>query len=144
MFIKNLQPSTNNLQPNLWFTLLEVLVSATLIAILSTLGFSSFQAITRSCRDALRKSELEQIRSALEIYKSENNAYPAAGTSCIPDLSASYLNPYPSDPKSPFAYCYVPGASNKTYTLCAHLENGDTSDSCGAALNCISPLGTAG
>lgn len=118
------------------FTLIEILVAATIIGLLSTVGFSGFQAITRSGRDALRKSDLEQIRSALEIYKSENASYTTA-TSCVADLTSSYINPYPADPKAPtYKYCYQ-RLTNLTYDLCARLENGSTTtDYCGAANNC--------
>jgi len=123
------------------FTLIEVLVAATLVALLSTMGVTGYQAVTRSGRDALRKADLQQIRSALEIYKSENNQYPTASTSCIADLSSDYINPYPHDSKSPtYNYCYVPGGDRKTYQLCAHLENGssttDYSTECGGANKC--------
>ena len=126
------------------FTLIEVLVAATIIGILSTIGLTGFQAITRSGRDTLRKTDLEQIRSALEIYKSENNTYPAS-SSCAPvGLTSDYINPYPSDPKSAsYQYCYL-RLTALTYQLCAHLENGslvvdgkcgDTGSLCGGNCN---------
>lgn len=105
------------------FTLIEILVAATILGILSTIGISSFQAVTRSGRDALRRADLEQIRSALEIYKSENGSYPDAAN-CTANLTADYINPYPSDPKAPtYKYCYVKNSSLQ-YNLCTHLENG--------------------
>lgn len=116
------------------FSLIEILVSATLIGLLSTIGFTGFQAVTRSGRDALRKSDLEQIRSALEIYKSENGAYPANSAECESEyLSSDYINPYPDDPKPPLRYCYVRGATELSYELCARLENGNELDQfCGS------------
>ncbi|OGG26969.1 hypothetical protein A2960_02370 [Candidatus Gottesmanbacteria bacterium RIFCSPLOWO2_01_FULL_39_12b] len=121
------------------FTLIEILVSATIIGLLSTIGFTGFQAITRSGRDALRKSDLEQIRSALEIYKSENGFYPTPQNTCAPAVPTPYINTYPVDPKSAdYRYCYNQ-TGNLTYTLCAHLENGgstDSADLCGGANIC--------
>lgn len=120
------------------FTLVEVLVAATIVGLLSTIGMTGFQAVTRSGRDALRKTDLEQIRSALEIYKSENSVYPAS-SSCAPvGLTSGYINPYPADPKPAVSrYCYVAGASSITYQLCAHLENGSGSDTgCGGGNQC--------
>lgn len=109
------------------FTLIEIMVAATIVALLSTMGISGYQAVTRSGRDALRKSDMEQIRSALEIYKSENNGYPTntAPGSCFPNsLTPNYLNNYPIDPKpTSYKYCYV-YVNNINYKLCAHLENG--------------------
>ncbi|MBI3379588.1 type II secretion system protein [Candidatus Gottesmanbacteria bacterium] len=120
------------------FTLIEVLVAATIVALLSTIGLSGYQAITRSGRDALRKSDLEQIRSALEIYKADNGNYPIT-SNCAASLSSSYINPYPGDPKSPYKYCYN-RPTTLTYYICAHLENGGGSDpyisECGGANQC--------
>src|SRR3989338_3588916 len=119
---------------NSGFTLIEILVTITIIALVSTIGVTGYQAVSRGGRDALRKTDLEQIRSALEIYKSENNAYPVNSDTCIADLSTDYINPYPVDPKN-FQYCYIQ-RSNLTYELCAHLENGDENDFCDGAGNC--------
>jgi len=125
----NHQPSTINHQLRAAFTLIEVLVAATIVALLSTIGLTGYQAISRSGRDALRKSDLEQIRSALEIYKSDIGNYPTPATTCAPVLPTSYINPYPSDPKSPtYRYCYVQPTATLKYYICAHLENGDATD----------------
>lgn len=121
----------------LGFTLIEILVAATIIGLLSTIGLAGFQAVTRSGRDALRKTDLEQIRSALEIYKSEKYQYPAeSGCSAASALVSDYINTYPVDPKSAiYNYCYNQ-LTNLTYELCAHLENGGSSDySCNGAAN---------
>lgn len=119
------------------FTLIELLISISLIGVLATIGINGFQAISRGGRDALRKTELEKIRSAAEVYKSETNAYPAEVTGCQADLSAAYINPYPADPRSPaFVYCYHL-LTPLTYEVCAHLENGDSAtDYCGATYAC--------
>lgn len=122
------------------FTLIEVLVAATIIGLLSTIGLGGFQAISRSGRDALRKTDLEQIRSALEIYKSEQGGYPAAvSCSATGSLVPVYINTYPADTKAPvYVYCYN-RVTSLTYYLCAHLENGDATDystECGAANKC--------
>ena len=120
---------------NRGFTMIEILVSATIIAVLSTIGVTGYQAVARGGRDALRKSDLEQIRSALEIYKSENSSYPTATSCGVDNLSPDYINPYPEDPRG-YSYCYIQ-SSPLTYELCAHLENGDPSDSyCGVTEAC--------
>lgn len=129
----------DNYKSSSGFTLVEILVTATIIGLLSTIGVTGFQAITRSGRDGLRKSDLEQIRSALEIYKSENKKYPIPTVECTASLSTDYVNPYPQDPNKPtYNYCYLPATDPAlTYTICAHLENGDTAtDNCGAANKC--------
>ena len=71
------------------FTLIEILVSISVIALVSTIGVTGYQSVSRGGRDALRKSDLEQIRSALEIYKSEYGQYPAEASTCLDFKMAS-------------------------------------------------------
>ena len=113
----------------------------TIISILSTLGFTSYTAVTKGGRDALRKSNLEQVRSALEIFRAQNSVYPATPGSCGARpgtapliLDATYINTYPTDPVSGNNYCYVQTGGGSGYQLCAFLENGAASgSSCGGA-----------
>ena len=127
------------------FTLVEVLVAVTIMAILSTIGYVSYSAAGRSGRDAKRKADLENIRSALEIYKAENNCYPPNDNTDPNGINktkfnSTYINPFPQDPKSPYKYWFQPQSGDnsckdgswgaKTYALCAYLENG-TSLACG-------------
>lgn len=126
------------MKKSLGFTIIELLVSITIIGLITSIGATGFQAITRNGRDALRKTDLEKLRSALEIYKSDYGIYPPASLPCMADLTQGYINPYPVDPKSgELRYCYVRGGTNLTYELCAHLENGDTTDLCGGVQSCV-------
>ncbi len=120
------------------FTIVELLVTISIIAMLSTIGFTGYQAVSKGGRDALRKTDLEQLRSAFEIYKSETGAYPQASETCLADISTDFINPYPDDPKSPsYKYCYI-RRTNLSYELCAHLENGDSNDYCDGGSACQS------
>ncbi|MBI4067476.1 type II secretion system protein [Candidatus Gottesmanbacteria bacterium] len=140
------------------FTLIEILVAASIIALLSTIGFVSYQAAGRNARDAKRKADLEQIRSALELYKADNGTYPPAGSSCplgsncyvysddsppwIPALVPNYMQNVPVDPKNIGAagpwwagnYRYAYGnvtADGLGYDLMAQLESTGDKDRCG-------------
>src|SRR3989344_3807862 len=113
------------------FTLLEVLVTATIIAILTAIGIVSYASVNKRSRDVKRKSDLEQLRSALEMYRSDATAYPSAGSgSVVPasDLSAlvpTYLPAIPDDPDSDLEYYYQGIATAGTYTsycVCGNLE----------------------
>lgn len=59
------------------FTLIEILVVIALIGVLAGLMIVAFQGTRRSSRDGKRKADLEQIRSALEMYKADKGSYPA-------------------------------------------------------------------
>lgn len=121
------------------FTLIEVLVAATIIGLLSAVGYTGMGAVSRNARDSKRKTDLEMIRSSLEMYKSVNQNYPTPNATCVPGLPADYLNSYPSDPKSgAYRYCYF-NSDSLHYVVCAHLEN-----SSGADLNCAGTAGICG
>lgn len=89
------------------FTLIEVLVAATIIAVLTAIGVVSYTNINKRSRDTKRKSDMEQMRSALEMYRSDNGFYPSSGNGSWTDTSnlsatlvSSYISAIPADPKS--------------------------------------------
>ena len=92
------------------FTLIELLVVIAIIAILISVGVVSYTRSLKLSRDARRKTDLEQIRQALETYRSELGAYPANTSSLTPD----YITLVPT-------YIYTLNSSY-TYNLCATLE----------------------
>lgn len=113
------------------FTLIELLVVATIIATLLGVASVSYIRATQSSRDARRKTDLEQIRQALEIYRSENGVYPLGATATVSTaessftsvMSPSFITTVPSDPKASSNYNYVyTKTSNLQYALCAQLE----------------------
>lgn len=62
------------------FTLIELLVVIAIIGILVALSLIGIQEARKGSRDAKRKSDLEQIRSAMEMYKADNGHYPMPTT----------------------------------------------------------------
>src|SRR3990167_4965724 len=99
------------------FTLVELLVVISIIAILSVIGITVFTGVQKNARDGRRKSDLEAISKALEVnYNSSTGAYPAA-------LSTTYFSSgiIPTDPKGASSP-YVSSMTTSNYTLCASLE----------------------
>jgi prepilin-type N-terminal cleavage/methylation domain-containing protein len=70
--MKNL-PSKINIKG---FTLVELLVVISIIGILSTFAMVSLNVARVKARDALRKGDMTQIRTALNLYYDDNNQYP--------------------------------------------------------------------
>ena len=109
------------------FTLIEVLVAATIIAVLTSIGVVSYQAANRRARDAKRKADLEQIRAALEMYRADCDGYPSSvsfGSSLVGAgvcAGNTYMQQVPQDPK--YSYSYKSLSSNTSYVLCAYVEN---------------------
>lgn len=110
------------------FTLIELLVVISIIGILIGISLFGLQGARESSRDARRKSDLEMIRSGLEIYKSDCNTYPATlGTSltgaCPGPTINTYISLVPTDPLPGRLYPYSYSVATKTYILCTSLEN---------------------
>lgn len=61
------------------FTLIELMVVIAIIGILSSMISVSLSYARMKARDARRISDLTQIRTALELYYSDNGKYPSAG-----------------------------------------------------------------
>ncbi len=128
----------------LGFSLIEVLVAATIIAVLAAIGATSYSSVNKRSRDTRRKSDLEQIRSSLEQYRTDKGYYPSQGAgtwvqaSTLSDLtSGGYISAIPSDPKSTTqSYWYQVTNPSGTptlyygYCLTAWVEQGSNNDSC--------------
>ena len=58
------------------FTLIELLVVIAIIGLLSSVAMVSLNSARIKARDALRKADMAQIRTALYLYYDDNEAYP--------------------------------------------------------------------
>lgn len=124
------------------FTLIEILVAATIIAVLVSIGIVSYGSINKRSRDSKRKSDVEQLRSALEMYRADNGYYPGSSTSWInaDDLAAELVPTYipllSADPTATAVYRYQAANGSGTptryygYCLSAYLETENPTDSC--------------
>lgn len=129
------------------FTLLEVLVTTTIIAVLTAIGIVSYSSVNKRSRDVKRKSDLEQIRSALEMYRSDNNEYPNTGAGSMVNVSnlatplvSTYIPAIPEDPNPANYYQYQGIATSGVYSrycVCALLEtipSGQSESTCTVSL----------
>ena len=137
------------------FTLIEILIAIAIIGILAAgviIFLNPFEQFKRT-RDTQRKSDLNQLQSALSLYYADNGNYPdvtGAGGDQIDWGSSStpYIQTVPKDPTSARKYCYQPQPDG-TYKLFAKLENSFdpqiiTGLSCASDTSynyCISPSG---
>jgi general secretion pathway protein G len=65
---------------NYGFTMIELLVVIVIIGILSAIGLRSFSASQLKSRDSNRKSSLDGIATALELYYNDHQSYPLDDT----------------------------------------------------------------
>jgi len=127
------------------FTLIELLVVIAVLAGMMALLMPNFMAVREKSRDMRRKSDLQSVQKALELYSQNHNPhlYPSTiPTPCQAFTDANgvvYMQKFPLDPLVPCVgatsrYYYVqptPGDYSR-YTLAACLENKSDLD----AINC--------
>lgn len=109
------------------FTMIELLIVIAIIGILAVLGISMFSSATKRARDAVRKSDLESIRQALVLYRSDNGTYPqTSGISDVvltPMLSPTYINPVPeAETPNLDDYNYTTLNGGRQFKICTKLE----------------------
>ena len=142
------------------FTLIELLVVISLIGILAGVILISLAGAREGARNAKRRADLEQIRSGLELYRTDCKKYPqysatvSSGkltfgnpltgdtdplTSCT--SSDTYISSVPQDSVSSSLYLYTgtPAGCAATctgYELCTALEGQAGSVACGGSSAC--------
>lgn len=126
------------------FTLIELMVVIVIIGILVVIGIFAFQSSQKKARDSRRKSDLDQVTRALEMYANDVGVYPASGNgtdagkiigcgdtsktvcswggSFSNTTKATYMVKLPIDPMSQQVY-YYGNVGGKGYRLYARLEN---------------------
>lgn len=128
------------------FTLIELLVTIAIITILATIFMANFVGVRQRGRDGQRKSNMYQIQSALELYRSDIGSYPATlytqncpVSSSLANGGSIYMNEIPCDPLDDENFTYLPvSASNGScdgvatacvsYQLIGCLENQSDQD----------------
>jgi len=137
------------------FTLIELLVVIAIIGILSSVVLASLSTARGKARDAKRKQDIVQLRTALEMYYNDYNRYPSAspgvwsGISTVPcgpgngqtsgsgayiaGLTPGYISVLPSDPTAPGS-CngYLYNSDGTNYKLLVH-ASADSYPSAGQA-----------
>jgi len=122
------------------FTLIEMLIVITIIALLASLILVGMGGARAKARDARRIADLRSVQNALELYYSNNSVYPDATTwtGLEDDLKTVNVTKLPKDPDPNATYYYCPVTGNLSYILAAQLETDD------AALNDSLSSGSCG
>lgn len=155
------------------FTLVELLVVITIIAILATIGLVMYGSVQKQARMAKRIEDLKAIQTALEVYYSVNKTYPVVTlntdtgwrSECVtggsrasdqvvpnpagyPSFVPNYMPAFPSDPQmdktAPEHRCYVYRSNGTDYKLIDHQIKEFTSDDYKSQPNLIDPARDGG
>ena len=125
---------------NRGFTLVELLVVIAIISILATLLLLQLGIARAKARDTKRIADVNQVRSALELYFDDNGHYFA--TNLMTALNPIYLVNIPRDPLAPgctdtydgadvgalncYGYAWNPAANPAKMQVWAELEYKNT------------------
>lgn len=136
------QPKTKSYKKG--FTLIELMIGVSIIAVIAAVGLVSFSQAQKLGRDAKRKQDLRTIAVALELYKQKNGRYPYTGTDgsgnpiagcqaasdwCtsangldpwIPGIDNTFINPVPKDPLADSGNPWAGGPSFTGYAYHAN------------------------
>lgn len=123
--------------------MIELLVSMGIIAVLTSMAVFNFNLSRIRARDVQRKSDVDQIQKAMEVYKNDTGSYPTGAFSDLMSalLGGKYVKKGFDDPKGAgdwLTYYYVPeaGAAPKNYYLLTCLENPADPSKTTIAANC--------
>lgn len=125
-------------------TLTELLVVIAVIALLALLAFLAYRTQVFKSFDSRRKTDIYQIKVAVEEYEKDHDCYPLPQlVVCNPGTGLRpYLDKIPCDPRTGASYYYDHEGSScpKWFRLFATLENLQDKDYAGA----IGPNGAYG
>lgn len=122
------------------FTLIELLVAISIIGLLSSFLLANFVGVRQRARDGVRKYDLRQMQSALELYRSDQGTYPILGinegnfpVNCGGPFTDSlgntiYMSKVPCDPSTNVSYYYDSPGAHTTYCVRSCLENSNDPD----------------
>lgn len=108
------------------FSLIELLVVATIIIVLTTIGLVSFQSAGRNSRDSKRKADMETVRQALVLRRADVGSYPTGSYTAVTGqlITDDYLtDPAPTDPKGGTNVYSYTSATGSDFCVCATMEN---------------------
>lgn len=106
------------------FTMIELLVVSTIIIILTAIGLVSYRQVGQNARNGKRKADLETVRQALVLYRSDTGLYPSGSNfGTMVTTIQNYISAVEiEDPKNEVPYQYSYTSDGSTFTLTGYLE----------------------
>lgn len=131
------------------FTILELMVSVAIIAILTSIILVTISGIKERGRDARRLSDVNEIQNALNLYFSSHNIFPVfstkitiTGDDAFSELLINEKNmpAVPTDPLPTFgSYTYQSNSGGTNYSLGFCMETDTVSKYLKGCTNTLTP-----
>jgi len=121
------------MKKNLGFTLVELLVVISIIGVLAGLLMTNFVGIRGRAEDAGQKSDVVQLRKALQLYYNDFQSYPAVvpGSGEFNDGAGTiYMKAVPSD------FSYYVSVDGEEFLLVTTLNNVSDDDAAASQSRC--------
>jgi general secretion pathway protein G len=96
------------------FTLLELLIVMTIIAVLAVVAIPKFSAAIKMAREAVLKEDLHVMRSAIDSYTMDKQKAPQSLEDLVQD---GYLKAVPEDPFTRSKDSWVTDSNGALYSL---------------------------
>ncbi len=123
-----------------WFTLVELVVVATILVILTSIWFYSYVWNLQDSRDSARKADVAKLSSGLKLYKQKRWVFPRPWSSISllhntqavasqglmnESVPLSTLDQLVYDPKTKKPYHYSTTSTRQEFQIAWSLENAD-------------------
>ena len=111
----------------LGFTLIELLVVIAIMAILTVIAVSQFVTAKTKAKDTQRKSDVEGLAKALDMYFADYGSYPSRdaiswGGEFTDADGYVYMKVVPQESSLDTPYCYLTDDDNTYYLIMARME----------------------
>ncbi|MCX7997233.1 MAG: prepilin-type N-terminal cleavage/methylation domain-containing protein [Patescibacteria group bacterium] len=116
------------------FTLIEILIALSIVAILIALPVVAYSNFSRQARDTQRKNDLNKLQGALEQYRANEGRYPEQANWLQTLVSGGYLSEIVKDSYEGreagdtglfYGYEYLLSEDGQSYSLRTLLEGGE-------------------
>jgi general secretion pathway protein G len=105
---------TKRNQRDAGFTLMELMIVMAIIGVLATLAVPSFIGALRAAKEAVLKSDLQTMRTAIDSYTEDKQKGPQALQDLIDD---GYLKAIPVDPMTHSSDTWVTDTSDTLHSV---------------------------
>lgn len=100
------------------FTLIELVIVIVILGVLAGVAALSFQNVTQSAKDGVAKSNLRAIKSACQVFQTDNNGLlPDAATKIEKYLDEELKKAWGNPTGAEYTYSLTPEKANNKITI---------------------------